>query len=48
MVRELREHELFSISGGDCDCRRCREMSELADDIVDFFEGVWDGLNDGL
>lgn len=49
MVRELNPHELMMTSGGAaCGCRRCREMGQLGDDIIDFFDGLLDGLNDGL
>lgn len=52
MIRELNSYELLSPVGGvaaaSCDCRRCREMSQLGDDIVDFFDGVWDGLTEAL
>lgn len=48
MIRELGPHELMLVAGGTCGCRRCREMSELGDDIVDFFKGIYEGIKDGL
>ena len=48
MIKELDPHHLMLVSGGSCECRRCREMSQLGDDIVDFFKGIADGISDGL
>ena len=48
MIRVLGPHELMLVAGGSCSSRRCREMGELGKDIVDFFRGIIDGINDGL
>lgn len=51
-MRILTSHEAILVFGGakasECGCRRCREMSQLADDVVDFFKGIIDGIDDGL
>lgn len=48
MIRQLDAHEVLLAVGGDCGCRRCRDMQKLKEDAVDLLKGLWDGFIDGF